>query len=127
MVLIAGGAGSFTEPCRQLGLAHVSVSYDRPSNYEDEAEGSVHLCMDLAAFDMESLVLKIWVLTGLHVAELLGVAAHPGCETFSWESAGYGYRDVGVEGFYLPLREEASAADGVAHNAAANLFPGLEG
>ena len=123
----AGGAGSFTAPCRHLGLMHVSVSYDRPSNYVDEPQGSLHLCMDLADFTLEGLLLKVWVLTGLHVRSLLGVASHPGCETFSYEGARYGYRDTSEEGFYLPLRPEAFLADGVAFNAARNFFPAAMG
>jgi hypothetical protein len=124
-----GGAGSFNRPCRDLGLMHVSVSYDRPSCFNEgsEEEGTVHICMDLKEFRLAVLLDRVWALTGLHATNLLGYGCHPGCETFSLMDSYRRTRDHSAQGFHLAITPEAMEADAVTHNAATQLFPGMEG
>jgi len=122
-----GGAGSFDLPCRTLGLTHVSISYDRPSDPGGDEGRGLHICMDLSGFKMVDVLTRVWHLTGLCASDLLGYGAHPGCETFSLMASGSGHRDHSAEGFHLALSDEALAADAVAYGGAAEMFPGLEG
>ena len=71
-----GGAGSMDLPCRLLGLTHVSVSYDRPSELT-EANGHIHVRMDLTGFSLPTVLIKVWHLTGLEPRLLCGVGSHP--------------------------------------------------
>jgi hypothetical protein len=121
-----GGAGSFDRPCAAMGLLHVSVSYDRPTSVDSDS-GSIHVFVDLLDFSLFDVLHKIWVLTGLHGSDLVGCGAHPGCESFSLLSCQYGGRDTSEEGWYLAQCEEAMLGDEIAHNAATNLFPNMEG
>jgi hypothetical protein len=116
-----GGAGSMDLPCKLLGLTHVTVSYDRPSGIS-EADGSLHIRMDLSAFSLSAVLLKVWHLTGLEPWYLCGVGSHPGCESFSTMDRS---RDHSPEGFHLALTPGALAADSVAYGCACAVFPGL--
>ena len=95
-----GGQGSFDRACRMLGLVHVSVSFDRPSAMNEDIEGCVHVWMDLKNFTVEGVLRRVWHLTGLSPDSLVGLASHPGCETFSLMSAQRGARDHSDEGFH---------------------------
>ena len=116
-----GGAGSMDLPCRLLGLTHVSVSYDRPSGLS-EADGSLHVRLNLSDFSLTAVLLKVWHLTGLKPYFLCGVGSHPGCESFSTMDRS---RDHSPDGFHLALTPGALAADSVAYGCACAMFPGL--
>jgi hypothetical protein len=132
-VSLFAGAGSFDEPCATLGLTHVSVSYDRPSDQE-RTSNKVHVFLDLKEFDLRQVLKHIWHLTGLHPTNLLGVGAHPPCETYSLLAARWGGRDHSLEGFYLPTQlannncgandhgREAEAADNMTAHCFSQLF-----
>jgi hypothetical protein len=82
-ITLFGGQGSFDRACRMLGLLHVSVSFDRPSGASEDHEGCVHVWMDLKSFSVGEVMRRVWHLTGLAPGDLVGIAPHPGCETFS--------------------------------------------
>ena len=116
-----GGAGSMGLPCKLLGLTHVTVSYDRPSELS-EADGNLHVRMDLSAFSLDTVLMRVWHLTGLKPWFLCGVGSHPGCESFSTMDRS---RDHSSDGFHLALTPGALAADSVAYGCACAMFPGL--
>jgi hypothetical protein len=123
-----GGQGSFDRACRMLGLVHVSVSFDRPSHCVEGTEGScVHVWMDLKKFTVGEVMTRVWHLTGLAPGDLVGLASHPGCETFSFMSARRGGRDHGAEGFHLALDDASAAADELTWGAFAAFFPDFIG
>jgi hypothetical protein len=66
-------------------------------------------------------------LTGLSPDSLVGLASHPGCETFSLMSAQRGARDHSDEGFHLALDAATAAADELTYNAFAAFFPDYVG
>lgn len=79
-ITLFGGAASFTAPCREVGLFHIAVSYDRPSNMADEGEGAAHIYMDLSRFRLADVLDRVWAMTGLHARDLLGIGSHPGAK-----------------------------------------------
>lgn len=72
------GAGSFDNPCRQLGLIHVSVSFDKPTS--KVSSDCLHLNKNLDRLNLLELLQQIWHVFGLHASKLLGIGAHPPCE-----------------------------------------------
>jgi hypothetical protein len=122
-----GGQGSFDRACRMLGLVHVSVSFDRPSGVNEDTEGCVHVWMDLKDFTVGGVMRRVWHLTGLAPGDLVGLASHPGCETFSLMSAQRGGRDHSARGFHLALDDAAAAADELTWNAFNAFFPEMAG
>jgi hypothetical protein len=131
-VSLFAGAGSFDRGCQNLGLTHVSVSHDRPTG-EQGTPSKVHVFLDLKDFDLRQVLKHIWHLTGHHPSNLLGVGAHPPCESYSLLAAQWGGRNHGPEGFYLPTQcadgsdagrgLQAEAADNLTANCFSQLFP----
>jgi hypothetical protein len=87
------------DPCRQLGLTHVSVSFDRSSS---GSNGCYHVNANLSKLDLPRLLQQIWHLHGLHLSGLLGIGSHPPCETYSRLSSGWGSRDNSQTGHHMP-------------------------
>jgi hypothetical protein len=119
-------------PCHASGLSHVSVSFDRPTEV-GEIPDTYHVFWDLSNFSLCELLGHIWHLTGLHPDDLLGVGAHPPCETFSLLACSWGNRDHSLEGFHLPIIESsdgengAAMADNLTANCFSQLFPNVSG
>ena len=120
-------------PCHDLGLSHVSVSFDRPTEV-GEIPDLYHVFWDLSNFNLCELLGHVWHLTGLHPNSLLGIGSHPPCETYSLLACSWGNRDHSVEGFHLPniigsaAHENAAAmADNLTANCFSQLFPDVSG
>jgi hypothetical protein len=103
------------------------VSFDRPSGASEDHEGCVHVWMDLKSFSVGEVMRRVWHLTGLSPGDLVGIASHPGCETFSLMSAQRGERDHSPEGFHLALSDNTAAADELTWNAFTAFFPSYVG
>jgi hypothetical protein len=122
-VSLFAGAGSFDRACESLGLMHVSVSYDRPSEHScGDTPNKIHVFLDLKDFDLQNVLKHVWHVTGCHPQSLLGIGAHPPCESYSLLAAQWGGRDHSEEGFYLPTQPATEAADNLTANCFSQLF-----
>ena len=108
------GSGSMDSPCQHLGLRHVSVSFDRPTDISD-VDGCIHVFMDLSRFTLSDVLRKVYCLSGLMPSDFVGYGCHPGCETFSLEDR---TRDHSAGGGHLPLTPKGVEADLVTRNCA---------
>jgi hypothetical protein len=101
----------------------ITVSYDRPSEHScGDTPNKVHVFLDLKDFDLQNVLKHVWHVTGCHPQSLLGIGAHPPCESYSLLAAQWGGRDHSEEGFYLPTQPATEAADNLTANCFSQLF-----